>query len=125
MGNHTMRHSTAVFALFAALLFASSYCEVAEEVSNDIAEEVPEPFDSDEDHLVQDKSKANWYTDLVQDKEGTHWRTRRLTPPSNLHELKRCCRRYCHPVYHNRRVDCGSKRHAYLVAINCLIGTAA
>merc|ERR1712216_215806 len=119
--NNRMTHSTALFALFAALLCASSYCEVSKEVSDDI---VPENSDSLIQDLEDDSPRDSPSDDdLVQSKE--KWYTRRLTPPSNMYELTRCARRYCKPTYYNRRVDCGSKQHAYLVAINCLIGTAA
>merc|ERR1712188_209696 len=118
--NNRMGHSTALFALFAALLCASSYCEVSEEVSGDI---VPENSDSLIQDLEDDSPVPHRRADddLVQSKE--RW-SRRLTPPHNFYQLKECAKKYCYPIQGNRKVSCrGGSRAAYMVAINCLIGT--
>merc|ERR1712205_149342 len=125
----TMTHSTALFALFAALLCASSYCEVSEEVSGDIVPEngLAAIFADHSDSLIQDLKDDSPVPhrrsddDLVQSKE--RW-TRRLTPPGSFHQLKLCAQKYCKPIQRNMKVSCrGGSRAAYLVAINCLIGT--
>merc|ERR1712072_251435 len=93
--NNRMTHSTALFALFAALLCASSYCEVSEEVSNDI---VPENSDS----LIQDLDD-----DLVQSKENLYTRKWRV----------RSCRTRrkatCYPGDHLTWVKRGKKMRFY------------